>query len=135
MEGIYNAICRDSTGKYLGSSAIKCQGVTDPTLLEALPCREALSLALNLSLEYIQIALDCQDVVKDIHENMGGLHSSIIKEICLTCQQFSRCFFILEGRETNLEAHSLAKHTRGLSLGHHVCLLNPPDLHCIPMNF
>ena len=101
----------------------------------ALACQEALSLALDLSLADIQIVSDCQGVIKDIHENMGGLHSSIIKEINLTSQQFSRCSFIFEGRETNLEAHSLAKHTLGVSLGRHVWLLYLSDLHCIPMNF
>lgn len=55
--------------------------MTDPALLKALACREALSLALDLSLADIQIASDCQGVIKDIHENTGGLHSSIIKEI------------------------------------------------------
>ena len=125
MEGTYNAVCRDSTEKYLGSSAIKCQGVTDPTSLEALSFREALSLALDLSHEDIQIASDCQGVIKDIHENMSGLHSSIIKEISLTSHQFSRCSFIYEGRKTNLKAHSLAKLTLGLSEGRHLGLLQP----------
>ena len=84
MGGTYVAVCRDSIGKYLGTSTIKCQGETDPTSLKALACREALSLALYLSLEHIQIVSDCQGVIKDIHENMSGLHSSIIKEINLT---------------------------------------------------
>ena len=84
MKGTYSAVCRVSTEKYLGSLAIKCQGVTDPTSLKALACREALSLALYLSLEHIQIVSDCQGVIKDIHGNMGGPHSSIIKEISLT---------------------------------------------------
>ena len=59
MEGTYSAACKDSTEKYLGSSSIKCQGVTDPTSLEALACREELPLALDLSLADIQVASDC----------------------------------------------------------------------------
>ena len=36
--------------------------------------------------EDIQIASDCKGVIKDIHGNIDGLHSNIIKEINLTSQ-------------------------------------------------
>lgn len=47
-------------------------------------------------------------------------------------RQFTSCSFIFEELDSNVEAHSLAKHTLGLSLGHQVWLLNPNDLNCIP---
>lgn len=49
-EGSYSAICRDSSGIFLGASAIRCTGITDPGTLEALACREALALTQDLSL-------------------------------------------------------------------------------------
>lgn len=127
-------MCRDASGLYLGSSAIRIRGITDPPTLEALACREALALATNLALSHVIIASDCQGVVKDIHKQEGGMYASIVKEIVETARTIDDCNFIFEGRVTNLEAHSLAKHAFGLDFGRHVWLLNPPDLRCIPMN-
>ena len=50
LHGSFSAICRDSYGQFLGASAIKIQGVTEPATLEALACREALALASDLAL-------------------------------------------------------------------------------------
>jgi hypothetical protein len=133
-EGTYSAICRDHDGKYLGSSAIRVSGITDPGTLEALACREALALALDLGLPNVLVASDCKVVVNEIKLGRGGMYESIVKEIRNTSEQFQQCTFIFEGRGTNLEAHSLAKHTFGLDLGRHLWLINPPDLNCIPMN-
>lgn len=64
----------------------------------------------------------------------GGLHACTVKEINATASQIARCSFIYEGQDMNIEAHSLAKHTLGLSLRRHVWLLDPPELNRIPMN-
>ena len=120
-------------GKYLGASAVRHTGINDPATLEALACREALSLALDLSLSHVLVASDCKEVVADIHKGTGGRYASIVKEIISQGLQFPACSFIFEGRETNFEVHSLAKHTLGLSPGRHLWLLNTPDLSCIPM--
>lgn len=61
------------------------------------------------------------------------LFAGIVKEIKAMTTKFSECSFIFEGRETNYEAHSLAQHTLGFSLGGHLWLFNPPDLNWIPM--
>lgn len=39
------AVCSDSEGLFLGSSALLTPGVTDPVVLEAIACSEALALA------------------------------------------------------------------------------------------
>lgn len=105
-EGSYCAVCRDDMGKHLGSSAIKCAGISDPASLEALACREALSLALDLNLSHVIIASDCQEVVTNINKGMGGLYASSIREIKATSTQFAACFFIFEGCDSNIEAQS-----------------------------
>jgi hypothetical protein len=46
--GAVAAVCRGDDGVYLGASAVVVQGISDPTTLEALACREALALAANL---------------------------------------------------------------------------------------
>lgn len=64
--GTISAICRNINGDYLGASALVFQGVTDPTSLEALACREAMALAADLVQNRIVIASDCKQVVVDI---------------------------------------------------------------------
>ena len=108
--------------------------ITDPATLEALACREALALAHDLSLSHIILPSDNKGVVQDIKLGIGGMYAIIVKEIRETMELFQQCSFIFEGRETNIEAHSLAKHTLGLSLGRHLWLLNPLDLNCVSMN-
>ena len=132
-DGSINAVCRDDMGKYLGASAVRYIGINDPATPEALACRKALSLALDLLLSHPLVAPDCKEVVSDIYKGMGGLYASIVKEIISQGSQFLVCSFLFEGRETNFEAHSLAKHTLGQSPGRHLWLVNPLDLSCIPM--
>lgn len=128
---IYSVVCRDEEGKYLGSSAIKCTCILDPASLEAMACREALSLAIDLGIAHVIVASDCQEVVNNLNKDTGGLYASIIKEIRATSAQLQQCSFTFKGRESNREVLSLAKHTLGLPLGRHVWLLNPPDISCI----
>ena len=104
----------------MGASVIKILGITEPATLEALACREALALASALGLTHITIASDCQGVVNDIKNRTGGAYASTTREIVETTNSFDSCTFIFEGRATNVEAHSLAKHAFGLDFGRHV---------------
>lgn len=99
------------------------EGITDATILEALACREALSLALDLMENRIVVACDSKTVVSDIGKGIEGRHSSIVKEISLRLMEFATCDFIFEGRALNWEAHSLAKFSSSLDVGRHVWLL------------
>lgn len=51
-----------------------------PRLVEAIACREALSLAEDLCIHHPYIASDCK-VVNEIHDGVGGSYGGIIKEI------------------------------------------------------
>lgn len=74
-------------------------------------CRQNLGQThIDLSLSHVIISSDCKGVVNYIKEGTGGQYESIIKEIIVTSRQFVRCSFIFEGRDTNIEAHGLAKH-------------------------
>ncbi|KAE8812314.1 Aspartic proteinase nepenthesin-2 [Hordeum vulgare] len=99
---------------------MRIPGVRDPPTLEALACCEALALASDLALSHVIIASDCQVVVLDIKKQIGGIYASIAKEIVDTARTFNDCTFIFEGRASNLETHSLAKHAFGLDFGRHV---------------
>ena len=132
--GSFSALCRTHSGMFLGASVMKIYGVTDPATLEALACREALALAADLGLARIIIASDCQEVVKRINNRTGGAYASTTREIVEMSATFDSCTFIFEGRATNIEAHSLAKHAFGLDFVRHVWLVHPPNISCIPMN-
>lgn len=132
--GAAAAVCRDSTGLYLGSSAVVIQGATVPTVVEAIACREALSLAHDLSLQYFVVACDCKTVVDDIQKGKGGTYMSVIKEIFIRSSLFNSCNFIFEGRASNLDAHKLAKDSLALDRGRHLWLIHPHDPLCIPLN-
>jgi hypothetical protein len=63
LKGIAAAIFRDHTGLYLGASALVLPGITDPTVLESIACREALALADHLGISNTYIASDCKQVI------------------------------------------------------------------------
>lgn len=54
--GVAAALCRDSNGIYLGSSAVIFEGISDPACLEALACREGLALSDDLNLSRVFVA-------------------------------------------------------------------------------
>jgi hypothetical protein len=43
--GAVGVVCRSETGDYLGASALTIPGISDPAVMEAIACREALALA------------------------------------------------------------------------------------------
>lgn len=87
------AICRDRDGTYMGSSILTIHGLTDPTVLEAIACRDALNLANDLGLRHLYIASDCKEVVNHIHEASGGLEGTIVREIKQQEKSFTSCSF------------------------------------------
>lgn len=94
--GTVAAVCHNWDGTYLGSSMLIIQGRVDPPMLEAIACREALSLAQDLRMQHLQVASDCKQVVHHIHQGVGGDYGIIIKEILDTVSSFSSCVFSLE---------------------------------------
>lgn len=81
-------------------------GINDAATLEALACREALSLALDLAVDKIVVACDSKTVVSEICKGTEGRYSGIIKEISSRMREFSKCDIIFEGRALNWEAHN-----------------------------
>jgi ribonuclease HI len=71
-KGVGAAFCRDHSGLYMGASPVVYTGITDPAVLEALACREALALALDLGISHLLVASDCKTVVNDISDGSMG---------------------------------------------------------------
>ena len=86
----------------------------------------------KIYLSHVIVASDCKGVVQDIKLGIGGMYGTIVREMRETMELFQQCTVIFEGRETNQEAHSLAKHAFGLDPGHHVWPINPPRFELYP---
>ena len=132
--GVAAAVCRNSDGTYLGSSAIVYRGMTDPVIPETYACTEALSLANDLAIQSLTVASDCQGVINDIKLGTRGPHAAIIHEIMARSSSFLSCSFVHERRNHNFEAHNLAKFACNLGIGRHVWLGVPHDPNLVPMN-
>jgi hypothetical protein len=65
MRGVASTFCWDNSGFYLGASAVVFNGITDPSMLETLACREALALAEDLNLDRAFIVSDSKTAVDD----------------------------------------------------------------------
>lgn len=129
--GTAAAVCHNDHGKFLGSSALVISGVDDPASLEAIACREALSLAEDLHVQNLVISSDSKQVIADIQKGSRGTYGAIINEIKLRADMFN-CNFIFEGRAKNVEAHGLARFSLSLGLGPHVWFGHSHDPRCIP---
>ena len=132
--GAVAAICRDSRGVYQGASVVVFDGITNPEVLEAQACAEALNLAADLQVQKVQVTSDCLNVVKGINgEPSRGEHYMILKEISTQRVRFQMAMFSHERREANMEAHRLAR-TATFEAGRHVWFLSPPAGLNIPVN-
>ena len=78
-KGAVSAVCRDSSGTFLGASSVVFEGLTQPAILEAIACNEALSLALDLNLSKLKIATYCLQVVRNIQEENPCNYGVIVK--------------------------------------------------------
>jgi ribonuclease HI len=124
--------CRDALGRYMGSSIIVVEGITDPATLEAMACNEALALAADLSLQRLQIASDAAEVLKNISTGSFCHYSTILREIESRQTEFSLVRFIHEGRASNHDAHNLVRSALFLEFGRHVWLLEPWTESAVP---
>ena len=104
------AVCRNHLGEYQGSSAFIIRGLIDMATLEAIACREALSLMEDLGLQHLAIASDCLTVINHIKEVSGGNYGGVVKEIRTWNTIFNSCTYIRESRVYNVEPHKLASH-------------------------
>lgn len=125
--GTTTAVCRDHLGNYMGSSAFAVRGLTDPPSIEAVACREALSLVEDLGLQNVVIASNCSTVVKHINEASVGNYGGVVKEIRSWMFLFNSCTFKHEFRSSNTESHNLARHALSLDQGRHPWMAQPHD--------
>jgi ribonuclease HI len=126
--GSISAIARDATGLFLGASTRTINDISHPATLEAMACAEALSLAEGLGITHIQVVSDCLEVIKALKEKNLSSYSSILFEISERCKLFQFVSFQHEGRESNGDAHVLARSAISQNFGRRLWLINPPYL-------
>jgi ribonuclease HI len=134
MGGAMGVICRSENGEFLGASCLTVHGISDPSVLEAMACREALALAQDLQLRRIVVATDCLSVVNHISTAYAGKYSRVLDEIKVVSSLFDRVLIKHERRESNYEAHRLARSAVSAEVGRQVWLVEPPAGLCILNN-
>lgn len=132
--GAAAAVCKDSSGYFLGALAIVIEGLVDPPSLEAQACNKALALAADMNVASVLIASDCLEVVNSINQGCFSSYAPIIREIQHRRTSFGDTTVRYEARESNHEAHRLAKASFALDAGRHLWPGSPPDISCIPMS-
>ncbi|XP_071683223.1 uncharacterized protein [Lolium perenne] len=129
--GAVAVICRGEAGDFMGASTLTLEGITDPATMEAIACREAMALAHDLMADRVTVASDCLTVVNAIHSNFAGSFSVVIDEIKEAAKSLPLASFRHESRESNKEAHRLARSATSSGLGRRVWFDQPPDGLCI----
>ena len=72
------------------------------------------------------MASDCASAVRSLtHDNLG-VYNRIVKEIKAYAAAFQGLEFVHEKRESNQDAHVLARSTLLRSIGRHAWFSNPP---------
>ncbi|TVT97933.1 hypothetical protein EJB05_56785, partial [Eragrostis curvula] len=95
------AVARDENGLFLRASSVVFSGVSDTEQLEALACRKALVLAVDLDLQQLRVA-KCLNVVRNVHGARMGSYGQIIKEIKARMTNFTSIDIVHKGRESNV---------------------------------
>ena len=68
----------------------------------------------------MRVATDCANVARSIQGAGFGFYGPIILDIKRRMESFARVDFVHEGRQSNFDAHQLAKSSVSLDFGRHV---------------
>ncbi|KAM0898703.1 hypothetical protein ACQ4PT_021767 [Festuca glaucescens] len=103
------AVVRHADGTFLGASSVVLFGITDPETLEAMACREGLSVAADLLIRRFRLATDCSNVVRSVGGEGWGSYGHVVQEIKARTTSFEKVELVHEKRTANVDAHTLAR--------------------------
>jgi hypothetical protein len=103
--------------------------------MEALACREGLSLAMDLNLQRFRLACDNKNVIRSLSGMDMGAYGHVVREIKARASVFIHSEFVHENRASNVDAHVLARSSIYAPLGRHVWFIEPPDGICSTYTF
>jgi ribonuclease HI len=106
-QGSVAAVARSEDGVFLGAYAAVYLGKSNPEILEALACREAIALAQDINIRKVMIVSDYLSVVRSLQDGSRGIYAHIIREILDPTSEFEKLSFCHERRISNKEAHAL----------------------------
>jgi hypothetical protein len=92
------AVARDATGKFLGALVVVMEGRIELETVEAIACKEGLTLASDLLLLDFRLSCDNAGVIRSIREGSMGSYGHIIQEIRARPCEFNFVEFVHEGR-------------------------------------
>jgi hypothetical protein len=72
------AVARSSDGTFMGALVVVVQGITEPETLEAMACRESLSVASDHLLLKIRVASNCLNYIRSIGGDERGAYGHIV---------------------------------------------------------
>jgi hypothetical protein len=120
------AIAWDQASIFLGVSGVVLDGITEPKITEVMACREGLALAADLMLTLGRLASDCANAIRSLEGRNIGPYGQIVKEIRTRAHDFLLVDFVHENRNSNVDAHTLARSLISFDTGRHVWFLEPP---------
>ncbi|KAK1699140.1 hypothetical protein QYE76_015837 [Lolium multiflorum] len=112
--GAVAAVARNTEGVFCGASAVVLPGKTDAETLEALACREALSLAQDINARRIRVASDCLNVVRSTNQGTMGAYAHVVREFKETARELDEVVVVHEARG-RIEQEELAGEAHVLS--------------------
>ena len=102
------------------------EGIMEPEIAEVIICREGLALASDLMLTSFRLASDCANAIRSMAGTGMGPYGQVVKEIKERARDFVFVDFIHENRNSNVDAHALARSLISFDTGRHVWFLEPP---------
>ena len=99
-------------------------------LFHHLGLQEGLALASELVLHDFRLAYDNAGVIKSIHEGSMSSYGHVVQEIRARSREFNFVDFVHEVRQSNVDAHNLARSSIYADYGRHVWFISPPDAVC-----
>ena len=81
----------------------------ETNMVEAIACKEGLALASDLVLRDLILVCDNVGVIKSIKEGSMGTFGHVVQEIRARSNDFRLVDFVHEGRQSNMDAHNLAR--------------------------
>ena len=77
-----------------------------------------------------RLSCDNAEVIRSIREGTMGSYGHIVQEIRARSRDFNFIDFVHEGRQSNFDAHVLARSSVYNELGRHVWFVSPPNGVC-----
>jgi hypothetical protein len=91
------------------------------------PLKEALILAQDLGIQRLLVSSDCLEIVNALKNKNLSVYSSILVEIESRPSSFEVISFQHESRDSNGDAHLVARNAISQSFGRRLWLIDPPD--------